>query len=166
MSAGISSVLSKDLGSLFREGTLSGLTDGQLLERFLSRRGDGGEAAFTALVERHGPMVYRVCRDVLGNSEDAQDAFQATFLVLVRSSQTIRKRESVQSWLFGVGAGSRTGHGSIRPGGEKGTWTRRAVSDSCTRSGRSTSSARSSTTNWLDCPRSIASRYSFATSKG
>ena len=102
MSAGISSVLSKDLASLFQEGTLSGLTDGQLLERFLSRRGDGGEAAFTALVERHGPMVYRVCRDVLGNSEDAEDAFQATFLVLVRSARTIRKRESVQSWLFGV----------------------------------------------------------------
>lgn len=102
MSAGISSVLNADLSSLFQEGTLVGLTDGQLLERFLTCRDESGEAAFTALVERHGPMVFRVCRDALQNSADAEDAFQATFLALVRSARSIRKRDSVQSWLFGV----------------------------------------------------------------
>jgi RNA polymerase sigma factor (sigma-70 family) len=102
MSAEISSVLRSDLNALFREGAQGGLTDAQLLERFLSRRGEGGEAAFTALVERHGPLVYRVCRDVLGNRADAEDAFQATFLALVRSGPSIRKRDSLRSWLFGV----------------------------------------------------------------
>jgi RNA polymerase sigma factor (sigma-70 family) len=102
MSAGISSALRADFTSLFRDGVQSGLTDAQLLEQFLTRRGEGGEAAFTALVERHGPMVLRVCGDVLGDGADAEDAFQATFLALVRSGGSIRKRDSVQSWLFGV----------------------------------------------------------------
>jgi RNA polymerase sigma-70 factor (ECF subfamily) len=92
-----------DLERLFSQGTLSGLTDGQLLDRFLAGR-DGGQAesAFAALVERHGPMVLRVCRGVLDDPHDAQDAFQATFLVLVRKAGSVRKRNSVASWLFGV----------------------------------------------------------------
>ena len=60
------------------------------------------EAAFTLLVERHGPMVLNVCRQILGDSHDAQDAFQASFLVFLRRAGSIRKRESVASWLFGV----------------------------------------------------------------
>ncbi len=62
------------------------------------------EVAFEALVERHGPMVFQVCRSVLSDPHDAQDAFQATFLVLARRAGSIRERGSVASWLFGVAA--------------------------------------------------------------
>jgi RNA polymerase sigma factor (sigma-70 family) len=75
------------------------LSDGELLERF---RAHGEEAAFALLVERHGPMVLDVCRRCLGNAHDAEDAFQATFLVLVRKAASIRSRDSVPSWLHGV----------------------------------------------------------------
>lgn len=87
---------------LFSQGTVGGLDDGQLLERFISGGDGGAEGAFEALVSRHGPMVLRVCRDVLNDPHDAQDAFQATFLVLVRRAHSIRRRESVASWLYGV----------------------------------------------------------------
>src|SRR5262245_31193708 len=75
------------------------MTDGQLLECFLARR---DEAAFTALVRRHGPMVLGVCRRVLRNTQDAEDAFQATFLVLVRKAASLRQRELVGNWLYGT----------------------------------------------------------------
>ncbi|HEY2159607.1 MAG TPA: sigma-70 family RNA polymerase sigma factor, partial [Isosphaeraceae bacterium] len=90
------------LQSLFETGTAAGLSDRELLERFLSRHGPGAEAGFAALVERHGPMVLRVCRDVLRDSADADDAFQATFLILSRRAAAIRRRESVGPWLYGV----------------------------------------------------------------
>src|SRR5438046_1419521 len=80
-------------------GNAGGLTDSQLLDSFL-RRGD--QAAFEALVRRHGPMVLSVCRRVLNNAHDAEDAFQATFLVLVRKARTIVSPERVASWLYGV----------------------------------------------------------------
>src|SRR5437588_919619 len=82
----------------FREGGDS-FTDGDLLEAFLTRR---DEAAFEALLRRHGPMVLGVCRRTLQNPHDAEDAFQATFLVLVRKASTIRPRELVGNWLYGV----------------------------------------------------------------
>jgi RNA polymerase sigma factor (sigma-70 family) len=87
------------LSRVAEPGWAAGLTDGELLERFLARR---DEAAFTALVRRHGPAVLGVCRRILHHSQDAEDAFQATFLVLVRSAASIRKRRSVGSWLYGV----------------------------------------------------------------
>ena len=71
-----------------------GLTDADLLERFVS---DGDEAAFEVLVWRHGPMVQSVCRRVLRQEQDAEDAIQATFLTLVRKARTIGKRQSVAS---------------------------------------------------------------------
>jgi RNA polymerase sigma factor (sigma-70 family) len=77
----------------------AGLSDGQLLGRFVAGR---DEAAFAALVRRHGPMVLGVCRRVLRDGHDAEDAFQATFLVLARKAQALGKREAVGSWLYTV----------------------------------------------------------------
>jgi RNA polymerase sigma factor (sigma-70 family) len=77
----------------------SGLTDGQLLERFLATR---EEATFEALLRRHGAMVLGVCRRVLPSIHDAEDAFQATFLVLVHKGASVTARESVGNWLYGV----------------------------------------------------------------
>ena len=74
-----------------RQGA-GGLTDGQLLELFLSQR---DESAFEALLRRHGPMVLGVCRRLLGNPHDADDAFQATFLLLVRKGACVRPRSRV-----------------------------------------------------------------------
>ena len=93
----------RDMNTLFDAGTAGGLSDRQLLERFAGGRDAAAEAAFEALVLRHGPMVMRVCRSTLGQEQaDVHDAFQATFLVLVRKSQSIRRLDSVGSWLFGV----------------------------------------------------------------
>src|SRR5439155_14524110 len=76
-----------------------GLTDGELLGRFVAAR---DEAAFEALVHRHGPMVFGVCRRLLGNGHDAEDAFQATFLILARKATSVVKRDAVGSWLYAV----------------------------------------------------------------
>jgi RNA polymerase sigma factor (sigma-70 family) len=79
--------------------TSRGLSDRELLERFLDAN---DESAFTALVERHGPMVLGVCRRALRNHHDAEDACQATFLVLARQVASVRKKTSLSSWLHGV----------------------------------------------------------------
>ncbi len=82
-----------------RRTALLGQADQDLLDAFVSRH---EEAAFEALLKRHGPMVLAVCRRVLGNAHDAEDAFQAVFLVLVRKAASIRRREVLGSWLYGV----------------------------------------------------------------
>jgi polysaccharide biosynthesis/export protein len=92
----------RQINRLFRDGTAAGLTDGQLLERFATRRPEAAEAAFEALVNRHGPMVLRVARGVLRDPRDVEDAFQATFLVLVRKANSIGERELLGPWLYGV----------------------------------------------------------------
>jgi RNA polymerase sigma factor (sigma-70 family) len=91
-----------DIETLFIAGTVTGLTDGQLLGRLTHRRDDAGRAAFTALVKRHGPMVLRVCGGVLGNRAYIEDAFQATFMVLARRASSIRDPDALGSWLYGV----------------------------------------------------------------
>src|SRR5262245_49065696 len=83
--------------ALPRDG--GGRSDGQLLELFVGCR---EEAAFAALVRRHGPMVLGVCRRIAGHEQDAEDAFQATFLVLARKAHSVRPREAVGNWLYGV----------------------------------------------------------------
>src|SRR6266496_3924357 len=75
------------------------LTDGQLLEGFVAQH---DEAAFAALVRRHGPMVWGVCRRIVGHAVDAEDAFQAAFLILVRKASRVKPREAVGNWLYGV----------------------------------------------------------------
>jgi RNA polymerase sigma factor (sigma-70 family) len=74
-------------------------SDGRLLEWFVRQR---AETAFTALVRRHGPMVFSVCNRVLRHKQDAEDAFQATFLVLARKAERITKPELLANWLYGV----------------------------------------------------------------
>ncbi len=96
-------LLTGPLGTLYNLGRAGELSDGQLLGRFLAREDPAeSEAAFAVLVERHGAMVLRVCQQILGDSHDAHDAFQATFLLLVRKAGSIRSRESVGEWLFRI----------------------------------------------------------------
>ncbi|MEJ7638925.1 MAG: sigma factor [Singulisphaera sp.] len=102
MQDGRSGTRLRHLETLFHAGTIVGLGDAQLLDRFASRRDEAAEIAFAALVERHGPMVLRVCREVLRDPHEAQDAFQATFLILARKSASIRRRDALGPWLHGV----------------------------------------------------------------
>ena len=81
---------------------MAGLSDRQLLERVADRDEAGAEPAFAALVERHGPMVLRVCRARLADPNDADDAFQAVFCLLARRAGTLWVRDSIGPWLFGV----------------------------------------------------------------
>src|SRR5580704_13456440 len=92
-----SAVLQQLCTSVLRDA--GGVSDRQLLESFIERR---DEAAFEALVRRHGPMVMGVCRRILRNRQDAEDAFQAAFLVLVRKAAVIGSRELLAGWLYGV----------------------------------------------------------------
>lgn len=89
----------RDLRTLFSVGTLGGLSDGYLLGRFAIHR---EEAAFEALIQRHGPMVWGVCRRILRDHHDAEEAFQATFVVLARKAPSIAHRELVVNWLYAV----------------------------------------------------------------
>ncbi len=92
----------RQIGSLFDGGSVAGLSDRQLLERFTAQRDAAGEAAFAALVSRHGPMVLDVCRQLLGDHHHAEDAFQAVFLVLARKARSIRDPDLLANWLYGV----------------------------------------------------------------
>ena len=100
-----SRAIPKYLSDLFRNGTPAALSDAELLNRFATHRSDDhetAELAFATLLARHGPMVLRVCRGVLGDRHEVEDAFQATFLVLAVRAGSVRRRGSVASWLHGV----------------------------------------------------------------
>jgi len=84
---------------LFNHGTVAGLSEAELLERFVTHHDD---VAFEALMTRHGPMVLGVCRQLLHDPNDVDDAFQATFLVLVRKAGTLRRCDLLGNWLYGV----------------------------------------------------------------
>jgi RNA polymerase sigma factor (sigma-70 family) len=89
----------RQIGRLFRGGSVAGLSEGELLDRFVARHDDD---AFEAIVARHGPMVLSVCRALLRDPNDVDDAFQAVFLVLVRKADALRHRERLGNWLYGV----------------------------------------------------------------
>ncbi|MGO9462907.1 MAG: sigma-70 family RNA polymerase sigma factor [Isosphaeraceae bacterium] len=92
----------RPLRVLMKVGPFAGLSDAQLLEQFMGADGEVAELAFAAIIDRHGPMVRRICRQMLGNLHDGQDAFQAAFFILARKARTVRTRDSLASWLQGV----------------------------------------------------------------
>ncbi|MGE3820095.1 MAG: sigma-70 family RNA polymerase sigma factor [Isosphaeraceae bacterium] len=102
MPSGRGGAIGRALRTVYQVGAVRELTDGQLLERFANGRGEPAELAFAVIVERHGPMVLRVCRAVLPEAQDAQDAFQATFLVLVKKARSLWVRDSLGPWLHQV----------------------------------------------------------------
>ena len=92
----------RQLQTLYNLGTIGDLTDGQLLERFATDADEVAELAFSALVERHEAMVWRVCLAIVRDEHEAEDAFQATFLVLVRKARSLWVRDSLGPWLHQV----------------------------------------------------------------
>ncbi len=96
-----SAKLARNLETLFDRGTLAYQTDSQLLQAFVA---DGHEAAFEQIIARHGPLVLRICRRSLDDPHDIEDAFQATFLILVRKARTLRDQTALANWLHGVAA--------------------------------------------------------------
>src|SRR5437762_1546099 len=89
----------RHIRSLLGATPAAGTTDAHLLQRYLA---DRDESAFAELVRRHGPMVHGVCRRVLTNAHDAEDAFQATFLILSRNAASVRKGDALSCWLHGT----------------------------------------------------------------
>ncbi len=102
MMGGGSRALIRDLDLIGGSGSVAGLTDAELVGRFAGRRDGAAEVAFGALVARHGPTVLATCRRTLGDPSDADDAFQATFLVLARKAGSVRVGDSLAPWLRGV----------------------------------------------------------------
>lgn len=99
MASGPWATVRRHLGRAFEGGGVTGLSEGQLLSRFAEGR---DELAFEALLDRHGSMVLGVCRGLLDDPRDADDAFQATFLVLVKKARGVRDGDSLGPWLYGV----------------------------------------------------------------
>jgi len=92
----------RTLDTLFNVGTLGALSDGELLERFRNGRDQESEDAFRTLVERYGPMILSLCRSMLKDAHEADDAFQATFLVLVQRARSMQHHETLGPWLYAV----------------------------------------------------------------
>ncbi|QEH36338.1 ECF RNA polymerase sigma factor SigW [Aquisphaera giovannonii] len=104
MASAPNDVAAADLGRLFGAGTASGMTDRQLIDRLARKGGDRDEVdlALRAILDRHGSLVWGTCRQVLGNVPDAEDAFQATFLVLLRKAGSLSVSDSLGPWLHQV----------------------------------------------------------------
>ncbi len=116
MSRVMTASVARQLGRSYSGGSAAGLSDRQLLEGF-SAGGDplAVESAFAALVARHGPMVLVVCRGLLGDHQHAEDAFQATFLVLARRARSIGDPDLLGNWLHGVALRTAQGPRAARP---------------------------------------------------
>ncbi len=99
MASGARGAAVREFERLYGQGSVSGLNEGQLLDRFVTRN---DSAAFEAIVARHGPMVMTVCRRWLRDPNDIDDAFQATFYILVRKAGSLRDRNLLANWLYGV----------------------------------------------------------------
>ena len=151
-------MLLRQVQTLLGAGTGGGLTDGELLERFLSRRGELSELAFAAMLERPRRMVLGICRRVLADPHDVQDAFQATFLVLVTRpgpfEAETRWRAGSMAWPIGWHAHparrlcvvvAMNGLMPSKPGVSKQTWMM-----------KTTTSGRCSTRSSAVCPSAIA----------
>jgi RNA polymerase sigma factor (sigma-70 family) len=105
----------RQVNRIFQLGAVGSVSDAQLLDWFITQKDDCAEAAFEELMIRYGPMVFGVCRSALQDSHDAEDAFQAVFLVLANRARFIRNKESIGGWLFGVAhrvAARARGHAS------------------------------------------------------
>src|SRR5262245_36772038 len=102
MANGMAGVTTRQPRILRGDESIAEMPDQQLLEWFIARECESAELAFAELVRRHGPMVLGVCRQLLRDAHDAEDAFQATFLILVSKGRSIRQSELLGPWLYGV----------------------------------------------------------------
>ena len=118
MTTGQAHPVLRHLRQLVASPGLDALTDGQLLERFVAAQ---EAAAFAALVRRHGPLVLGVCRRLLRGRADAEDAFQATFIVLFRRARSLDRRGSLAGRLSPAAPGQRPGQAGPAAGTESGT---------------------------------------------
>ena len=169
MPNGVRGYALRQIHALYSVGTFAGLGDGPLLERFATLQGEEAELAFAALVARHGPMVWRVCRRVLRNEHDAQDAFQATWLVLGARPARSATAGTVGNWLFGVA--SRVSLDARAASSRRRLHERRYAECQNRRGcrqriGTGTTSARCSTKNSGACPSDTGRRLFCVTSKG
>ncbi len=141
--------LLRDVRTIFEFGVARDVSDRELLDRFLFADRAVAEAAFTFLVERHGPMVLSACGQFLDDPYDVEDAFQATFLVFLRRAHSIRKRDSLASWLFGVATHVARRREAAQRHGE-------SMSDRPASSPSRTGSAQADTpTGWQHCTRRL-----------
>ncbi len=157
----------RQIHTLLSLGRVGDLADGQLLEWFTIQRAEA-EMAFAELVTRHGPMVWDVCRRVLGNPNDAEDAFQATFLILVRRAGSVRDRDALGGWLHRVAlrvALRAKADATRRRAVERQAIEPQSVADAG-RPSSGPSCARRCTRSWNGSPRRTARCSSRATSKG
>ena len=157
----------RQLSTLFNVGAIRELTDGQLLERFSTSRGEAAELAFEALVERHGPMVLRVCRAQLVDPNETQDAFQATFLILIQKARALWVRDSLGPWLHQVAL--RTASSARSAAARRRRHERRAAKmgaslRDATMIGSSPMRRRCSMTRSTGSPNATACRSCYATS--
>jgi RNA polymerase sigma factor (sigma-70 family) len=102
MAKGVRGAGMRNVRTLYESGTTGNLSDRQLLEQVRDSGGQAGQPALTALVQRHGPMVLRVCRSILRDEHAVEDSFQASFLVLVRRAHSLWVRDSIGPWLYQV----------------------------------------------------------------